>query len=281
MVKVEHDATLSNVWVDGARGAPDNTAQLDNVVTYGSGITIRDNVISNTQGPNSLYLFGGFNGYPCSRAAVSGNLITAYSSDHYKTNDWTDGIADNCEGASITDNQVVDATDVAIVVYRNTTDSGQHSTVRGNYVLSAGNSMYGGLGLDPLYEGTATTPKTFSFDGSAIDDNTLWTSPNTHFEIGITDGSRAWFAGHSDITADGGTGASVTGNTTGTDKARVQTGVGVSGMLKTTVTGNKLTFAHIGAGNCPKDDYAAATSAGYASGTIEPAPTDVSFDGCI
>lgn len=281
MVHVQKGATLSHLWVDGTRDTPGNTAPLEDVITYGAGVKVLSDRIANSQGPNSLYLFGGFNGYPCSQAAVTGNLITAYSSDHYKTNDWTDGIADDCEHATITGNQVVDSTDVAIVVYRNTATSGQSSVVQGNYVLSAGNSMYGGLGFDPLYENSATKPVTFDFTGSTIAQNTIWSGPDSHFDIGITDGSRAWFAGHSNITADMGTGAAVKDNTTGSQTARVQTGVGISGMLKTTVTGNALKFDHVAAGNCPKADYAAAVGAGYASGTFEPTPTDVSFDGCI
>jgi hypothetical protein len=281
LVHVGKGATLSHIWVDGTRDTPDNTAPLEDVITYGTGVKVLGDRISNSQGPNSLYLFGGYNGYPCSQAAVTDNLVTAYSSDHYKTNDWTDGIADNCEHATITGNQVVDATDVAIVVYRNTATSGQSSVVQGNYVLSAGNSMYGGLGFDPLYENSLTNPVTFDFTGSSISQNTIWSGPDTHFDIGITDGSRAWFAGQPNITADTGTGASVTDNTTGTQTARVQTGVGINGMLKTTVTGNSLKFDHVTSGNCPKADYAAAITAGFASGTFNPTPTDVSFDGCI
>jgi hypothetical protein len=210
---------------------------------------------------------------------VSGNLITAYSSDHYLAGDWTDGVSDNCEGATISGNQIVDATDVAIVVYRNTTGSAQHSVVTGNYVLSAGNSMYGGLGFDPLYEPAGATAQTFPFTGGELTGNTMWSGPDSHFDIGITDGSRAWFAGT--YTADAGTGASITGNTTGTLSARVQTGVAVNGMLDTTVSGNDLTFSHVATGTCAKVDYAAELSGGHASGTFDPQPADVDLDGCV
>ncbi|HWE90520.1 MAG TPA: DUF4214 domain-containing protein [Pseudonocardiaceae bacterium] len=281
MVRVAAGATLSDIWVDGTRGAPDNTAPLDDVITYGGDTTVSGDRISDAQGPNSLYLFGGFNGYPCANETVSANLITAYSSDHYRTNDWTDGIADNCEDATIAGNQIVDSTDVAIVVYRNTANSPQHSAVRGNYVLSAGNSMYGGLGFDPLYEKGATPGTTFGFAGSSLTGNYFWSGPDTHFDIGLVDGSRAWFAARSGITADTGTGASITDNTTGTQSARVQTGVGIGGMVNTTVTGNSAAFQHITAGQCPKVDYAAEISAGHASGTITPVPTDINFDACV
>jgi hypothetical protein len=282
MVHVEGGATLSHVWVDGARDTSGDTAPLEDIITYGgSGTTLSADRVDNAQGPNTVYLFGSYNnGYePCPSEQVSGNLITAYSSDHYQSGDWTDGIADNCEGARISGNQVVDASDVAIVVYRNTQATPQRSVVTGNTVLSAGNSMYGGLGFDPLYRPATEAAQTYSFAGASIDHNTLWSGPDTHFDIGITDGSRAWFAGTS--TADFGTGASVTSNTTGSLSARVQIGVGVNGMLDTTVSGNTLAFRHIGAGSCPKDDYAAEISAGYASGTFSPAPADVDFDGCV
>jgi hypothetical protein len=284
MVQVQKEATLSNVWVDGARDTPGNVAPLEDVITYGGpGTTLSNDKIGNAQGPNTVYLFGGYNGYTCPKETVSGNLITAYSSDHYLnatgSGDWTDGIADNCEGATISGNQVVDATDVAIVVYRNTTASAQQSVVTGNTVLSAGNSMYGGLGFDPLYRPKTQAAQTFSFAGGSIDHNTLWSGPDTHFDIGITDGSRAWFAGT--YTADFGTGAAVSGNTTGTQTARVQIGVGVNGMLHTTVSANTMNFTHISGGRCPHVDYAAEIAAGYASGTFSPQPYDVNFDGCV
>jgi hypothetical protein len=280
MVQVQQGAGLADVWVDGARDTPGNTAPLDDVMTYGGGAAVSSDRISNTQGPSSLYLLGGFDGHPCPSEAVSGNLITAYSSDHYLTSDWTDGISDNCEGAMISDNQVVDATDVGIVVYRNTPASAQHSVVTGNYLLSAGNSMYGGMGFDPLYN-PAGAAQTLSFAGSAIEGNQLWTGPDTHFDIALTDGSRAWYARAGANPADTGTGASITGNSTGTLAARVQTGVAVNGMINTTVTGNSLTFTHITSGTCPKQNYAAEISAGYASGTFSPAPANIGFDGCI
>lgn len=281
LVKVSGGATLANVWVDGARGNPDNwNAARDNIFTYGgTGTTITGDRVTDSQGPSNVYLLGSFDGYPCGSTTVSGNLITAYASDHYSNSDWTDGISDTCENATITGNQVVDATDVPIVVYRVTTATAQHSVVRANQVLSAGNSAYGGLGLDPLFEGAGGTPTTFDFSGSALDGNTLWSGPDTHFDIGIADGTRAWFAGT--YPTDTGTGGSVTGNTTGSLTARVQTGVAIGGMLDTTVTGNTLSVVHIGSGRCPEQDYAAELSAGHASGTFDPSPTDINFDGCI
>lgn len=281
LVRLKAGAQLTSVWIDGARDVPANEAPLEDVITYGAGVQVSNDRISNSQGPNTLYLFGGFNGFPCASASVTGNLITAYSSDHYLSGDWTDGIAINCEGATVSGNEVIDATDVGIVVYRNTVASPQHSVVRNNSVLSAGNSAYGGLVFDPLYESGRVAPKTFGFGGASIRDNTLWTGPDTHFEIGISNGTRAWFAGRTSVTADTGSGGSVVGNTTGTLSARVQTGIATAGMLHTTVTGNTLRLEHITAGRCPKLDNAAELGSGHASGTFDPAPRDVEFGGCM
>jgi uncharacterized protein DUF4214 len=281
LVEVKGGATLSHVWVDGARGNPDNRdTSRDNVMTYGgTGTTVTADRITDSQGPSNLYLLGSFDGYPCASETVSDNLITAYASDHFQNSDWTDGISDSCENATISGNQVVDATDVAIVQYRITTDVTQRSVVKGNQVLSAGNSMYGGLGLDPLYEGQGSAPKTYDFTGAAITGNTMWSGPDTHFEIGIANGTRAWFAGT--YPTNTGTGGSITGNTTGSLTARVATGVATGGMLDTTVSGNTMSFAHVSVGRCPQDDYAAEITAGYASGTFDPTPADVGFDGCV
>ena len=98
--------------------------------------------------------------------------------------------------------------------------------------------------------------------------------------LGIPVGTRAWFA--TVYTSDTGTGGSVTGNTTGSLSARVVTGVAVSGMLGTTVTGNNLSFVHnVHTGSCPAVDYAADIRGGHASGTFSPTPLDTNLDGCL
>ncbi|WP_203922775.1 DUF4214 domain-containing protein [Rugosimonospora africana] len=281
LVVVKQGGALRNVWVDGARGNPGNEdPSRINVVTYGGPDTVvTANRISDSQGAQNLYLFGDFNGYTCPSTTASDNLITAYASDNYQANTWTDGIADDCEGATVTGNQIIDSTDVAIVLYR-TTSHPQHSVVRNNSVLSAGNSMYGGIGLDPLFRAAGQAPATWDFTGATIEGNTLWTGPDTHFVIGIPVGTRAWFA--TVYTSDTGTGGSVTGNTTGSLSARVVTGVAVSGMVGTTVTGNKLSFVHnVHTGSCPAVDYAADIRGGHASGTFSPTPLDTNLDGCL
>ncbi|WP_433178540.1 DUF4214 domain-containing protein [Actinoallomurus sp. CA-150999] len=281
LVVLGNGSHLTNVWVDGARNTPENSdPSRDNVVLYGgTGTAVTDSKISNSAGPQAVYALGAFDGYGCADAKISGNVITAYSSDHVKTNTWSDGVAVGCEHATVTGNQVVDASDVPIVLYQSSPVQGtavaQQSQVKGNTVLNAGNSAYGGLGIDPLF---GDTPRAVGFEGASVTQNTMWTSPNTHYVIALADGTRSWFGPKSNT----GTGGAFSGNTTGSESARVVTGIGVTGMLKTTVTGNTMNWSHItGVSRCPHVDIAASISAGTASGTFSPTPVDVAFDSCV
>ena len=58
-------------------------------------------------------------------------------------------------------------------------------------IVSAGNSAFGGLGFDPLY--SPQYPASPHFTGASISNNSLWSSPTTHFVIGLAVGSRPWF----------------------------------------------------------------------------------------
>lgn len=230
---------------------------------------------------------------------MDNNVITTYSNDHYKshpvggvaTGTWTDGVSVTCENTIVEKNQVVDTGDVGIVLYHSTgkPDAArpQASIVRNNTVLSAGVSMYGGIIADPLYFTPGKeTHQVFGFQGSKLTGNTLWTSPSTHFVIGIGAGTREWFAGHQHVGAHSGAGTEIANNTTGSLSARVRTGIAVTGMLNTTVGPTSTKWVHGvpgKAGNpCPDVDFAASVKAGTAKGLKTALPyKDVTFDGCV
>src|SRR5690606_30069501 len=116
------------------------------------------------------------------------NLITAYSSYHYNTSvsePWTDGITNACDNATIRYNQIVDASDVAIVSFA--TGGNQSSQVYSNTILNAGNSSYGALGFDPNSGRPLIT-----FTGASIHENTIWTGADVHYDIGLYVGTKAW-----------------------------------------------------------------------------------------
>jgi len=303
MVDVTNGAKLTSLWIDGARNSPGNfTPSRYNVrVLGGHDTTVADNKISNTAGSASIQVLGRAGGYVCSGVTINHNLITAYSNDHYLTRQladgstagaWSDGIASGCADTAITDNEIVDTGGVGVSLLRASRSPHvgvvQKSVITGNSILSAGIPMYAGIVADPLFyvpgKGTASR---YDFSSAQIARNTIWSSPNTHFVIGISAGSRAWYAGTAMIGANTGHGLTISDNTTGSVGARVRTGIAISGMNGVRLLDNEADWIHAGVpgkqGNpCPSADIAAAVSAGDAADLQTDQPfTDISFDGCM
>lgn len=303
MVDVTNGAKLTSLWIDGARNSPGNFSpdQLNVRVLGGRDTTVTGNKISNTSGSASIQVLGQAAGYQCSRVTISRNVITAYSNDHYLTRQlsdgstagaWSDGIASGCADTKITQNQIVDTGGVGISLYRGSRSplSGivQKSVIKKNSILSAGVSMYAGIVADPLYylpgKGTASR---YDFSSAKIIRNRLWSGPDTHFVIGISAGSRAWYAGTAMIGANSGHGLTISQNTTGAIGARVRTGIAISGMTDVQLGANPAHWIHQGVpgkqGNaCPAANIAAAVSSGQASDLQTEQPyDDVAFDGCM
>lgn len=284
-VSLHSGARLQNVWVDGQRGVNGFIDDGLNVrLLGGDGTSITESVITNAAGWSSVQAFGRSEGFPCGHIRIAGNLVTAYSSGHVrgrlKHNPWTDGLSISCENAFVHDNQIVDATDVAIVLFR-AHPAVQRSFVRNNRIIAAGNSAYGAITIDGL-EGKGTKP---DFHGAYVQDNTFWTGPDTHFDIAISVGTRAWFGAPADMAS----GVTVTGNTTADIPTRVDTGIAVSGMLDARVADNDLNLILVDVSRCPNSTgpespktvrVGASVAAGHASGELQPY-TDALYDWCI
>jgi hypothetical protein len=272
VVDLGPDATLSHVWVSGGRawlGQPVRAAVT--VRLRGDGGTVESSKIADPLGGSGLFVSSARYGGDCTTATVRGNLITGYGSDH-RGGGWADGISVACGRTSVTDNAIVDATDVGIVLYR--VDGGtQASVVEHNRIIAAGRSAFAALAADPLMHGNGAQ---FSFRGASVRDNELWTGSRTHFDIGLAVGTHAWFG---DIS-DKGTGASFTGNTTGSLAIRTTNAFAVDGMLDTTVRDNTLRVLPMEGTACPVGP-SASRGDGWASGTIEGSPKDQSLAGCI
>lgn len=284
-VSLQSRAMLKNVWVDGQRGVVGFIDDGINVrLLGGNGTSIFNSVITNSAGWSSVQVFGRAEGFPCEGSTVSGNLITAYSSQHVrgklKHNPWTDGLSISCENAFVFGNQIVDATDVAIVLFR-AHPAVQGSSVVGNRIIAAGNSAYGAISIDGL-EGKGTKP---DFDGASVAGNTFWTGPETHFDIGIAVGTRAWFGPSADTAA----GVSVAENSTAGIPTRVDSGIAVAGMLDAYVGDNDLDLILVDVSRCPTSTgpgspktvrVGASVLAGHASGNLQ-SYTDALYDNCI
>ncbi len=280
MIEINADASLSrsgslrSLWIDGERSAASAyvPGAIDVEIDGGNQATVESSFLSGSLGWSTLHSYGALDHRPCASNIITGNVVTAYASVH-ANGEWTDGLSIGCEHSLVEHNQVIDPTDVGIVVFT-AYPARQQSVVSGNVVVSAGNSAFGALGFDPLQNRSAGQP---DFTGSEISDNTLWSGPNTHFIIGLAVGSRPWYPQGSI-----GHGAQATGNTTAGIRTNFAAGIVVSGMQDATVQGNDLLSSPIPSSwtHCPIGNVLASVSAGLASGSIQPY-SDVAVNGCM
>lgn len=269
LVRMGDGARLSRVWVDGKGTHPLNTRL--GLVGVASGTTTTQVIDSRLSDPpaggTALRLSGhATTGTACANRVVSRNLVTGYTGRHEQSRSGqtqaADGISVHCEQAAVSGNHLVDVSDLGIVVYGSwhsaTGNSGtdgrrtQRSTVTGNRLLSAGVGGHVALAADPTgecladdvgppvscvefsHDRSSTEAAERSFAGTSFVDNMFWTGGRTHFDIGLMVGGRAMWGDNSPF----GRGARFTGNTTGAATARVNTGILVSGMLDTVLSGN-------------------------------------------
>jgi hypothetical protein len=276
---------LKNMWVDGQRARSSTYVHgAINIEIYGgNGAAVDANFIDNSLGWSNVHSYGAVDGRVCSGNTVTNNLITAYSSRHFGGN-YTDGLSIGCENTLVQGNQIVDATDVGIVVFT-AAPATQKSLVTGNTIVSAGNSAFGALAFDPLY--SPAYPVNPDFTGASFTNNVVWSSPNTHFIIGLSVGSRPWYGTNAiinGVTSTGsiGYGASATSNTTAGVLTNFGEAITVAGMDSATVRGNALRTAPIPRTwtSCPIGNVLASVSAGLASGSLQ-AYSDVEVNGCM
>lgn len=276
LVVLEPGATLSHVWVDGQASGPGGR-RIANVEVEGSRLTAQTRIAANRlSGPaagGAAARLRGFatTGEVCRGAQVTANLITGYATRNRFSGLgeplWTSGIAVFCGDATVTANQLVDISDYGILLHgiqhrskdvgvssrtflssQRTRGAVQASEVSGNRVLSAGVSAQVALGADPTGEclasgGDAPIPcidviEERDFRGAMIQNNTFWTSPNTHFDVGLLAGGAPRWGNH----ASPGYGLAVFENDTGFVSARVNMGISVLGMHETMLSSNSADF---------------------------------------
>jgi hypothetical protein len=280
MVQINLDAnpdtsgSLRSLWIDGQRAAASGfvSSAIDVEIYGGNGASVESSFLTGSLGWSTLHSYGSLDGRPCAGNTISGNVVTAYASVHADS-EWTDGLSIGCERSVVENNQIVDPTDVGIVVFT-AYPAIQQSQVLDNTVESAGNSAFGALGFDPLQGRSAGAP---DFTGAKISNNTLFSGPNTHFIIGLAVGSRPWYPQGSI-----GFGAQATDNTTAGIRTNFAAGIVVSGMQDATVQANDFLSTPIPSSwtHCPIGNVLASVSAGLASGSIQPY-SDVEVNGCM
>jgi hypothetical protein len=289
LVRVRAGGALENVWLDGRLAYFGvKSADGQNVLTEPAATTatsIKWIRSDNPSGPQNLRFAGSTltNGCAAGTAATE-NLVINWSNDNRLSGaKWTDGIFTLCENAVVTGNEVIDASDVALIAFFSENSTPQHSKFYGNKILNAGNDAFAGLGTDPWAGAAGSCAGDCNFTGTTFDGNTLWTGPHTRFVIGIGAGTRAW----SFITTHGnGRGARYTNNTSGESRVRVQLAIYISGMLDVYFSGNwngalidYVTAPAIPANSCGIG-ATLANMPTYASGTMQGAVA-ANRDNCI
>jgi hypothetical protein len=291
LVEVHDGASLQSLWIDGQRNRFGFIQSAINIYVIGSNVLISNNMITDTPGWTNLqYLHAGT---VCSGGQVTSNIITAYGSTHYAQStgpaaQWADGISIACKDVLVDHNQIVDPTDVGIVVFHVYPDV-QTSTVQYNQILNVGNAAYGGLVTDPL---NATNlpgvplSQILDFTGTNFSNNVVWSSPSVHIDFIIANGTRPWFGSNSFT----GQGATFLSNNSGTETVTTVDAIAVSGMLATTVQSNNFsTLASPPAisANCLQRNVVVAPPpyAGDSASSLQPhtnvSSTDPIVVGCI
>jgi len=346
MVKMGSGSTVSYVWIDGQRNNLANSPGEMNVqIVGGTNVSLNNSRIVNPTGFTHVQTFPTGGGLPCTQY-IGQNVLTGYGSDHLDGSGTADGFTISCDGSTIDSNQIIDATDVSIVLFK-ATPAVQRSVISNNLILNAGNSSWAALATsnspDPAPVGAATSlytvapcrvvdtrgsagtnggpalaansDRTFEmlgqcgipasakavslnvtvtgatvggslalypgatddFTGALFTGNLFWTSSTAHVDVGMSVGSREFlYSGYISRAI----GASFTGNGTGTEAARTNNGILVSGMLNATVTGNSGTWSFTNGSTCPTAAVAASVAAGWASGNIQ-LYTDIPFNSCL
>lgn len=133
---------------------------------------------------------------------IDNNLTTGYAHAHTYTAQetadnrpvvWADGISHHITQGQITNNHIIDPTDVGIVIFGHD-GSTQASTAQLNYIVHAGLDAYGSLGLDTIQcIGSYTGCKFSSPNGVGnFKYNYILAAPLVHSDIMLFNGTGAW-----------------------------------------------------------------------------------------
>lgn len=257
--------TVDRVWIDGQRGRfGQGPPVTSNMVVDGG--TVTNSRVAEPMGLTNIHAPETCGASP----VITNNLVTGYTTLH-SGGGWSDGLSIACNGTYVADNGVIDATDVGIVLFAVGANAGQNIIIERNTVVAAGRSAFAAFVLCDAQD-FFDTPCT----GSFVRNNSLWTSPSQHFDIGLSVGTYAWNPG----TAIGG---SATNNSTPTGlNIRVNNGIVVDAVLNVSVLSNLFSAVAIQTNGCPLDAGVSADIGGqHASGSIQDPKTDRAVHGCV
>lgn len=249
-IRMRSGSALESVFVDGRHGQVPPGVERDLlVVTEGRDIRIRRNRFSDAEG-TAIYTADDRPGgtFDCHALRIEDNLITGYANGHMEGFfDWMDGVSNRCADADILRNDIVDVTDVGIIAFHPGAGKAQRSRIVGNTIVAAGNAMVAGISADPR-TGLPDSDEVLDFSGLRIEDNRLWTGDRSHLDLGISMGTRPWFAGGM------GRGGLLRGNTSAGLMLRAQIGILVAGHTDVTLQSNDFARRGVQENRCAEGD---------------------------
>jgi hypothetical protein len=220
---------IQNIQVDGNRSA---FGYLSGDALILIGGRASDQTVSNvraygTRSWSTIHIFEGHitDGVPhCQNANISNNTLgPAGTPDGF----WADGISLACGNSTVENNEIIDATDGAIVVF-----GAPGSVIQNNYIVAATQDLLGGINMVDY------NPTGGNYTGTQVRDNTI-DARGALIRVGIAMGPAVWFC--SESINFGGT---VADNVL--QGIHFGFGYAVNGVSNWTVTGNSDFSRHVG-----------------------------------
>lgn len=211
--------------------------------------------LSDSTGWTSLHGVGWDGGLGVGFSKIANNMISSYTSSRDLAESFfTDGISNASSDAVIINNDIVDASDVGIVLFNPGMLTGQRSQIVGNDILFAGIEGWGGITMDHSVKINdfcigvnpesgiyscfdVSNPAIVSdFSGTLIQSNQIWSSDVKHVNVGISLGVHLWGLRMF------GQGGFVQANKLGTTNQPLNAGVGIviAGIREPTVLDNEI-----------------------------------------
>ena len=309
LVVMQAGSTVRNVWVTGGRDRfkdelksdPTPSTPMNDVFANINYVGGNHGLISGIRSDSPLSATH-ISSYPVLPSAtdafygvieIRNNLTTGYAHSHYRDDDtnipWADGISQHIRAGSIVDNDIIDPTDVGIVIFGHD-DSTQSSTAANNIVVHAGHSAYGSLGLDTTQCVKSHTGCQFS--GSGFTGNLIFGGEKQHSDIVLFNGTAAWLTPQCTGILDSacGKGGQMTNNRTIPGDANqvlpAQVAISVDGMIGAVTAGHEINVVQVPAASDMRCRAASgelilnSTGKGHAGGMLQ-AGASGDVDGCI
>jgi hypothetical protein len=238
--------SIQNIQVEGNRGALGYLQGKALIVIGGSASdqVVRNVAARNTRSWSTIHVFEGpvANNTPtCQRATITGNTIGPAG---FPDGTWADGISLACGNSVVTNNQIHDATDGAIVIF-----GAPGSLIQNNTIIAATRTLLGGINLVDF------APVNGNYTGTRVLNNVI-EARGAFIKVGIAMGPAVWMCSSNLVY-----GATVSGN--GLKGIHFGYGYAVNGVSGFSITGNWDQARHVGLPKAGCGGGAPAAPAGF------------------